>query len=529
MITVRKFLAVVSLFLGVALATFAHGAELLLVGTTPYGDGNPYHVETGGIALFDTTSYASVGPPIQALAPKTLLRGPVSGNVYVVSGGAVLAGLTPSLQILSPLTGEVISDVAFETQAGSTFVSLAMAPDESAIYLADSSSNLWRLELDGTGLVQRILPTTHAQSLSMSPDGRSLYLAYGFLQVADARDMSLHSLPYDARAAALVISRDGTRLYVINTYDAGSISCGPSCTVPGNSVWVVDIPSGAIVAKLNNVGTRPFAGILSPDGRYLYVANGDPSASYQNRGYSVTVISTETHTVIANFPSGGRAAGLAMDPAGTRLFVSTPGDNFDRIANLVAVFDARTGQLLRTIPNAQAPGALMVLQTTDSAFLPVTVVEYYHQGLDHYFMTPNTAEMADLDTGVHTGWQRTGRSFRAYRGGSGRLTPICRFYGLPSARLDSHFYSADPAECDRVATQFAGAWMKETDAAFELAVPSATGACAAGMIPVYRLWNQRSDSNHRYTTDPAVRDAMLAQGYVAEGAGAGRVTMCAPQ
>ena len=55
-----------------------------------------------------------------------------------------------------------------------------------------------------------------------------------------------------------------------------------------------------------------------------------------------------------------------------------------------------------------------------------------------------------------------------------------------------------------------------------------TGACAAGTVPVYRLWNQRADSNHRYTIDRAVRDQMVAAGYVAEGYGTDPVAMCAP-
>jgi hypothetical protein len=55
-----------------------------------------------------------------------------------------------------------------------------------------------------------------------------------------------------------------------------------------------------------------------------------------------------------------------------------------------------------------------------------------------------------------------------------------------------------------------------------------TGACPMGTIPVYRLWNQRADSNHRYTTDAAIKAQMIANGYVAEGYGPDSVIMCAP-
>jgi hypothetical protein len=66
--------------------------------------------------------------------------------------------------------------------------------------------------------------------------------------------------------------------------------------------------------------------------------------------------------------------------------------------------------------------------------------------------------------------------------------------------------------------------------AMYIALPDpATGACPAGTIAVYRVWNARVDTNHRYLTDRARRDQMVAsQGYVAEGYGPDRVIMCAP-
>ena len=43
----------------------------------------------------------------------------------------------------------------------------------------------------------------------------------------------------------------------------------------------------------------------------------------------------------------------------------------------------------------------------------------------------------------------------------------------------------------------ASAWLQETYDAFELDFPSVVdGSCKIGDIPVYRLWNQRVDTNH---------------------------------
>jgi hypothetical protein len=72
------------------------------------------------------------------------------------------------------------------------------------------------------------------------------------------------------------------------------------------------------------------------------------------------------------------------------------------------------------------------------------------------------------------------------------------------------------------------AWELETGDAFEVNDPNTqTGACPDGTIPVYRLWNGRVDSDHRYTTDATIRKQMIQQGYVAEGYGPSGVVMCA--
>ena len=193
---------------------------------------------------------------------------------------------------------------------------------------------------------------------------------------------------------------------------------------------------------------------------------------------------------------------------------------------------ARRVRLLATVVGwALWPGAALVAATASAE----TVVEYYHPVLDHYFMTPLANEILALDNGQITGWGRTGRVFDAFASqtetGAGAASPVCRFY-IPPVHGDSHFFSASPAECADVRAKtltdpnFSG-YTEETPAEFYIALPdTATGACAAGTTPVYRLWNQRADSNHRYTADGATRDAMIARGYAPEGYGALGVAMC---
>jgi len=163
---------------------------------------------------------------------------------------------------------------------------------------------------------------------------------------------------------------------------------------------------------------------------------------------------------------------------------------------------------------------------------PVTVVEYYYPALDHYFITALPSEIAALDSGQFLGWSRTGLTFQAFADPANGTNSVCRFYIPPPAA--SHFFSASPAECAAVLAKIPvdpnfASFVLETPSAFYIALPdTATGACPSGTAAVYRLWNQRADSNHRYTADPATKAQMLARGYVAEGYGPDAVIMCTP-
>jgi mono/diheme cytochrome c family protein len=161
----------------------------------------------------------------------------------------------------------------------------------------------------------------------------------------------------------------------------------------------------------------------------------------------------------------------------------------------------------------------------------ITVVEFHHAGLDHYFISANATEIAALDAGTTIrGWTRTGGTFNAWMSTGAApsgASPVCRFY-IPPARGDSHFYSASPAECDDVRARFPDL-VPEAPEVMAVRLPDlASGECAADTVAVYRLWNMRADSNHRYTTRRDTRAQMLDRGYVSEGYGPDGVAFCAP-
>ena len=171
----------------------------------------------------------------------------------------------------------------------------------------------------------------------------------------------------------------------------------------------------------------------------------------------------------------------------------------------------------------QMSGTGTVLASTPT----VDVIEFYHATTNHYFISSLAADIEALDSSRLPGWVRTGRAFKAYPQPADGASPVCRFY-LP-APLDSHFYSASPAECS-IVKQTYPTFVLEAPNVFFIALPDpSSGACPFGTSPVYRLYNNRADANHRYTTDLQIKAQMIGQGYIAEGYGPSSTIMCAPQ
>lgn len=258
------------------------------------------------------------------------------------------------------------------------------------------------------------------------------------------------------------------------------------------------------------LASRPAAMASSPAGHELYVASADGSND-------LLIVSTDTGSTIAAIPLPGSARDMAVTATSELAFVAT-----DLGVVSVDLIDRRVTGI---VVSARKTNSLVLAGGPSSLAASAVVIEFHHSGLDHYFMTASEREIADLDSARHPGWTRTGASFVAYQAQNsmGRGQPVCRFAGMTS-----HFYSAVPYECSQVASQFGRAWELESPLVFEIPVPNlVTGGCPPGTTSVYRLWNGRADSNHRYTTDAAIRSRMLERGYISEGYGSMGVAMCA--
>ena len=419
-----------------------------------------------------------------------------------------VSGYYSNVHVYDACSGEYVRDLDVPGRIrGAQAVTLG--PDGKLYVVSEQTSEILRYRGDTLafdGVLARI-PGIEPTSVAFGADGLLYVSGYGS---HDVRTFDLAGTPVKVVVAPHAAGLSGP--------DIGMRFINGALYVPGydsSTVVRYDPANGSTaVALAPRAGgmLHPRSVLGSRDGTAMYVTAEGSSQVLRH------VFATGAVTELAHV---GKAQGIDYSPEGDLLV----GTN-DSVIRL----DAVTGEVRGTLV---ARGAGGVAGLTYVAVIPVApppaavrVVEFYNAALDHYFISSLAADIAALDGGTLHGWARTGLGFGAFAAARAGTSPVCRFY-LPPGRGDSHFYSASPAECDAVAARFP-AFVYETPAVFHVALPdTATGACPAGTAPVYRLWNGRADSNHRYTTDAEVKARMVARGYVPEGYGPDAAIMCA--
>jgi hypothetical protein len=308
---------------------------------------------------------------------------------------------------------------------------------------------------------------------------------------------------------------------------AGNESDDVANHTPANCPGVINVASttsNGTLARYSNFGAS--VALSAPGGQYSPQAMSQGIITLSNAG--VTVPTTD---YFAN--SGGTSLSAPMVSGVISLMLAvapdlTPDQVRGIVTSTVKPFPANSN----CTPAVCGPGivdagaAVLAAAALGPATTTVDVVEFYNAVLDHYFISWLTVEIANLDAGnTPTRWTRTGYGFKASTVPKSGNSPVCRFY-IPPAKGDSHFFGRGTAECAATAQKNPD-FVLEDPAFMQMTLPAA-GVCPAGTTPIYRVFSNRVDANHRYMADRTVRDQMMAKGWLAEGDGPDLVVMCAP-
>jgi 6-phosphogluconolactonase (cycloisomerase 2 family) len=384
---------------------------------------------------------------------------------------------------------------------------LAIDPRGRFLFVAGTPNKVYAIDA-GNGRITPIAATfgPTAQGMAIDPSGRYLYTTSA-----------------DDRVNAYRLDGAGTPT-PIGAIAAGRDPRGVTVDASGRHVYVASHGDGTISAfRIDDAtgGLAPLAGspFAATPGAMQVASAGSLSASE-----TWQVAEPAARTIVAY---GGRAPYL-WNVTGT----APPGMSFQAdVATLIGT-PTTPGNYAFSVRVVDAFGGFVARNFTfnvKSEAAPAgtaAVVEYYNAALDHYFITWSPPEIALLDAGdAIKGWVRTGLAFNTFVSAQSATSPICRYY-IPPTLGNSHFFGRGVAEC--AATGAANPTFVLEDAAFMHMILPSAGACPVNTTPVYRVFSNRPDANHRYTTQRGVRDAMAAKGWLAEGDGADLVVMCAP-
>lgn len=386
-----------------------------------------------------------------------------------------------------------------------------LGPDGLVYVTSEMSQQILRYRNDTLEFVDvfATVPGSDPTGFAFAPNGDVYVAAF---KTDDVRRLSSTGVALDTPVAPGTATLDGPdngiafgpdgNLYVPGYYTSNVVRHDPR-----TGITSVAVPRGT-------AGLRNTRGIMPVRGQNALFVTGEGSGQLLRVDLATDAVAVLTTGLFS-------PTGIAYAPDGDLLVVDA-----DTVARLDPATGARKGLLVASDPVKLASATYLAVIATPAP-PKVAAVEFYNASLDHYFVSALDADIAALDSGALAGWARTGLSFAAYLAPAAGASPVCRFY-LPPENGDSHFYSASPAECAEVRAKFPS-FVYESGAVMFVALPDpASGECPADTVGVWRLWNNRADSNHRYTADPAVRAAMLAQGYVAEGYGPDATIMCAP-
>ncbi|HVU22857.1 MAG TPA: YDG domain-containing protein [Opitutus sp.] len=261
--------------------------------------------------------------------------GTINGNVVIHDGGTLAGSLTvagttthasdplvftvnQSSNNVSVYTGNpdgtltAVATVSVGTHPGG----VAVRGDQAFAYVANSSSNnVSVIDASTLTVVQTIAAGTGAVGLAMRADGTRLYvsnLSGNSISVFAVSDTSGQltlqttiAIPNvganPAQPRGLALSPDGATLYAVNQVGAG----------PNGALSVIDTASNAISATIP-LGSQPFYVALNPAGTRAYVT--------RPIGNVVSVVDTASNTVLANVPVGNLPEGIAVSPDGAHYY-----------------------------------------------------------------------------------------------------------------------------------------------------------------------------------------------------------------
>jgi YVTN family beta-propeller protein len=192
--------------------------------------------------------------------------------------------------------------------------------------------------------------------------------------------------------SGMVITPDGTKAYVNNYGGPDGVGSGN-----GTTVRLVDLNTNTIVGSPITVGLAPAALAITPNGKYVYVANYVDGNT--NTG-TITVIKTDLNNVVNTISGFSGPFAIVITPDGKYAYVTNFGsNNFEPIGTTVSVVKLKTGMIVETFEVGIQPSGIAI--TPNCRYVYVSNYNTLYAGSNFTDLTAGQGTVNIIDTKKH--------------------------------------------------------------------------------------------------------------------------------
>lgn len=247
-----------------------------------------------------------------------------------------------------------------------------------------------------SGLVSGSVSATDADgdalvyTVSGGPAGGSVSLdavtgAFSYIPTPAARQGAASAGPFtDAFTVVITDGYGGSVNQVVSVGIApvlGCVGCAFVASSASNTVTAIDTDTNTVVASIPG-GSGPFGVAVNPDGTRVYVSN--------DGGNTVSVINAVTNTLLTSITVGANPRGIAITSDGNRVYVTNRG------ANTVSVINTATNAVIATVPVGSYPNWIAISPDGSKAY----VNNYFSNSVSVINIATNTV-VATIGVGVY--------------------------------------------------------------------------------------------------------------------------------
>ncbi len=272
-------------------------------------------------------------------------------------------------------------------------------------------------------------------------------------------------------------------------------------------IFMIDLTDGSTTQVTNYASSGSysyaysFAVNWSPDGSELALNTSQNSDMNNLYFYDVSTHSLTPFDASNSLPASSSIASAAYSPDGTRLaYILIDGNTGTKQLVVASGFTSDAPKVV--IDSSVYANAFTIEWRAVLSSLPV--YRFWSAKNQHHFFTSNYDEAFYVMTSYPTEiWDYEGIAFSVSNNATcaGDEIPVYRFW---SDKLTGHFFTANGAEKDHIISHYpTNVWRYEGQAFCSVS------SSASGAQPVYRFWSDLIQS-HFYTADPAEKDYILS-------------------